>query len=393
MNATRNILVIDDDRFFTRLTSRLAADRGHIVEECNSSEQLDQTRLGAFDLIFLDIMMPEIDGVKILRGIQRHAPATKVVLMTSVDDTVVATLKVLAGNMGIKLLGSLKKPFKSGEFLQFVDASDDDSNDGRASLRKAARQKLLGKIVGHDIRVEFQPQVSLSTGAWLGCDVVAIKPDRDEVLALIHDSMPTAECQSLALQYQMSFLDTAMEQLNTLHPQTRQSLSVSIAVLVEAALATGFIDQLMAVMAARSISPNHLVMEFDESLFREHAVALLPIIQQLRAKYIRVSLSFSGNGADFLADHNKPLCDEIRIDKRLTCNLGMAHNRCIVSSLLSKASRLCIPSVASGVIDAMDYKWLSANGCDIGLTPSRDIAGLIEWHKSRSNLMNARLTS
>lgn len=397
MKTTRNILVLDDDRFFTRLTSRLAADRGHIVEECNSSGQLDQSRLSDFDLIFLDIMMPEIDGVKILRGIQRHAPTTKVVLMTSIDDALVETLKVVAANMGIKLLGSLKKPFKSGEFLRFLDAEDDASDDGRAGLRQAALQNMLGRITSRDIQIEFQPQVSLSTGMWLGCDAVATQPHQDDITALISEGLSRAESQSLALQYQLAVLDKAMHQFKTLQSPARQALSLSTPVLVEAALAPGFIARLSALMAARGFPSNHLVMGFDESLVREHAVALLPVLQQLRASHIRVSLSFAGNGADFLAGNHKPACDEIRIDKRLTSNLDMPHYRHIVSSLLSKASRLCVPSVAEGVIDAMDCKWLSAHGCDIGqgplITPGRDVAGLVEWNQSRSHLANARLTN
>jgi sigma-B regulation protein RsbU (phosphoserine phosphatase) len=67
------LLVVDDDEMNRDMLSRRLAAKGYAVETAeNGAAALDRARSGAFDLVLLDIMMPGIDGLevlKILRGV------------------------------------------------------------------------------------------------------------------------------------------------------------------------------------------------------------------------------------------------------------------------------------------------------------------------------------
>lgn len=87
-----NILIIEDDReLCSALRSQLLA-RNHTADCCHTgSEALYHAMSGAYDLILLDRMLPEIDGLSILRSIRQNRISAPVILTTalgSIDDRI-----------------------------------------------------------------------------------------------------------------------------------------------------------------------------------------------------------------------------------------------------------------------------------------------------------------
>lgn len=86
------ILIIEDDReLCSALRSQLLA-RNHMADCCHTgSEALYHAMSGAYDLILLDRMLPEIDGLSILRSIRQNRISAPVILTTalgSIDDRI-----------------------------------------------------------------------------------------------------------------------------------------------------------------------------------------------------------------------------------------------------------------------------------------------------------------
>jgi len=84
METPRTVLFVDDDEGLARTTSLILELRGYAVTTAGSgSEAISLTRETAFDLTFLDIKMPEVDGVETLRELKRLRPTAVVVMMTA----------------------------------------------------------------------------------------------------------------------------------------------------------------------------------------------------------------------------------------------------------------------------------------------------------------------
>jgi DNA-binding response OmpR family regulator len=86
-----HILIVDDTRETANLLGRLFGLHGHTAE-ClyEGAGVFDAMRAVRFDFVVLDVMMPEMDGFEVLRGIRAHGdPAVArvpVVMYSAIDN-------------------------------------------------------------------------------------------------------------------------------------------------------------------------------------------------------------------------------------------------------------------------------------------------------------------
>jgi len=87
------IIVIDDDTAVTELLSVLLKTHGFDVRATNNStEGLNMVRDQNFDLVILDLMMPEMDGWEICKEIRSFSQVPIIVLSALNDPSMVASV-------------------------------------------------------------------------------------------------------------------------------------------------------------------------------------------------------------------------------------------------------------------------------------------------------------
>lgn len=80
----KRILIVDDERFFLEgLCNALKAEAVDVVTAETGQEALWQIETTDYKLCFLDVFLPDIDGVMVLKQIRAVSPMTKVVMMTA----------------------------------------------------------------------------------------------------------------------------------------------------------------------------------------------------------------------------------------------------------------------------------------------------------------------
>jgi excisionase family DNA binding protein len=111
------ILVIDDDENIRSLFKDVLEGTGHLVTTASQSGQaLAYLRSGEFDLAFLDLMLPDLNGAELFKQIKELAPDLPVTIITGYPDS---DLMMKALEHGP--LGAMKKPFDSGDILAAVN--------------------------------------------------------------------------------------------------------------------------------------------------------------------------------------------------------------------------------------------------------------------------------
>lgn len=81
------LLVVEDERDLNRVISKRLEKEGYSVDSCfDGEEALDYIDAGEFDGIIMDIMMPKMDGIEVLRTIRARQNKTPVLLLTAKDS-------------------------------------------------------------------------------------------------------------------------------------------------------------------------------------------------------------------------------------------------------------------------------------------------------------------
>lgn len=84
MQISKHILIIDDEPFLRRSLSIILGNAGYLVTTAGSgAEALTCLSTGYFDLVFLDIMLPDTTGIELLPIIRRGQPDLPVLILTA----------------------------------------------------------------------------------------------------------------------------------------------------------------------------------------------------------------------------------------------------------------------------------------------------------------------
>ena len=81
------VLVVDDLKNMRHTLGGILEDEGHhVVTAENGYQAIESVRGNHFDIIFMDIKMPGINGVQAFSEIRRLDPKVTVVMMTAYDE-------------------------------------------------------------------------------------------------------------------------------------------------------------------------------------------------------------------------------------------------------------------------------------------------------------------
>ncbi|WAS96220.1 response regulator transcription factor [Nannocystis punicea] len=111
------ILVVEDDERLLLLLQRGLGEEGHLVDACTTSaDALGQAQTIAYDVVLLDWMLPDGDGLSLLRAWRARGVDTPVLMLTA------------RGSVGERVLGLrtgaddyLVKPFDFSELLARIE--------------------------------------------------------------------------------------------------------------------------------------------------------------------------------------------------------------------------------------------------------------------------------
>ena len=81
------ILVVEDEKRLNRIISEALEDEGYSVDSCfNGLDALDYAAGADYDVIILDIMMPTMDGLEVVRRLRSGGNSTPVLFLTARDS-------------------------------------------------------------------------------------------------------------------------------------------------------------------------------------------------------------------------------------------------------------------------------------------------------------------
>jgi CheY-like chemotaxis protein len=139
------ILIVDDDSA-VQLTIRLLLERaGHSVVTANDGRNgLAQFERDDFDLLFLDIFMPGMDGFETMRLVRQQKPLIPIIVISGRPMPTESSPDFLTMATKLGAVSSLQKPFKPADLLAAVTGCLE------AAKRLSASDRPVGGVAsGH----------------------------------------------------------------------------------------------------------------------------------------------------------------------------------------------------------------------------------------------------
>jgi CheY-like chemotaxis protein len=87
MQTSRDILVVDDEPSILQLCQLILGGEGYRVRIAHGGRQaIRLLEKHTFDVVLLDVMMPDLDGVTVCRHIRAHYASTPYIIMYTADE-------------------------------------------------------------------------------------------------------------------------------------------------------------------------------------------------------------------------------------------------------------------------------------------------------------------
>lgn len=203
-----NVLVVDDDPAILRMIRRSLEARGYDVEGAASGAEFEAAlrRLHP-DVILLDLVLPDADGIDLVTGVRKHSAVPIIVLSAMGDEP----RKVRALDEGAD--DYLTKPFGMDELLARI----------RVALRRASDSAVSTFLRAGPLSLDLETR-HLTAGESL----VRITPLEFEVLRMLmeHPGRVITHRQLLARAWGAEYVDDN-HVLRTLVHQLRQKLNAA----------------------------------------------------------------------------------------------------------------------------------------------------------------------
>ena len=129
------ILLVDDDQNFLSITKKRLERRGHTVQTAsNGSEVFIKLQAQIIHVVILDVKMPGMSGIEILKEIKNSFPLVQVIMLTGVP-----TVGCVADSLKLGALYYLIKPVDIKELLQKIK----EAHEQRRRLEQKIRETQI----------------------------------------------------------------------------------------------------------------------------------------------------------------------------------------------------------------------------------------------------------
>ncbi len=390
---TAQVLVLDDEAAVGSLVARVATRLGFEVSVTRESAAFRRRYSRANPtVILLDLNLPDVDGIEILRYLAKQNCKSQIVLISGSDEKVINTAKRLGQAQGLNVVGTLRKPFAVGSLRSELDRARencDAANDaGTRQNRRASPEAQLRQAISNDeLVVHYQPKVEVCSKRVLGVEALVRWQHPRRGLLPPFEFLPLAEQTDLIVPLSQWVLRRAVRQGTDWQ---RIGLDLTIAVNIPAQGLTDLTlpEQIIAVLDEEGLPGSRLVLEVTETGAMKDVVSAMDILSRLRLRGIELSIDDFGTGYSSLAKLQKMPFGELKIDRSFVSDVHVNDDsRVIVQIIIDLAHNLGMKVVAEGVETEEVWDRLRSWGCDIvqGYYVCRPIpAGEFQaWHRER----------
>ena len=392
--SKNRVLIIDDDQRICRLIKRVADDLGIESFATDNPELFEPANLGFEpNIIFMDLQMPKLDGVELLRKLAEQHSKAAIVLASGMDKSVIETTEELGKVLGLNMSGFLQKPINIDKVTEIMERQIEIVPIKTRKYFNVTEEELAKAMKQNELAVHYQPQVHLASGKIVGLEALVRWQHPEHGLIFPDVFIPLAEQNKDLIELLTYSVLNNVLQSRTLEKEITSDLNVSINLSAAMLHDLSLPDKVTKMLAEHDFDPSRLIVEITESGAMEDPSLTMDILTRLRLKNIRLSIDDFGTGFSSLVQLYRMPFNEIKVDKSFVMKaMTDKEAAAIVRITIDLGHSLGLKVVAEGVEDQETYDWLKKLGCDIGqgyfISRPVDAVNLESWIKEYSKERN-----
>ncbi|WP_422021822.1 EAL domain-containing protein [Roseibium sp.] len=354
------VLVYDDEADFASFVQEVVEDLGHEVIVTTNAAEFAEKFSAKTDLLFLDLFMPDVNGIECIRFLADMGAQPLLVLMSGQDPSILSAAREGAHASNLKVLEVLPKPISLVAIEDVLETAKIQllSAERRPSGAKYSVDGLLQSndlvrgLNKNEFFVAYQPQLFLSDRKPAGLEAL-LRWEHPEFGAVSPaDFIPVAE-QDRELIWSLTefVVSTACRDLTFLssaNANLKCSVNVSAASLDDIDLP----EKIMHLTRSAGLDNRRLILEVTETAATANASKAIDILTRMRMAGFGVSIDDFGTGYSSMEQIVQVPFTELKVDRRFVTDLLRSKKCravCEISSLLAHKTGM-LP-VAEGVED------------------------------------------
>ncbi len=364
------LLVIDDEPALTTIIRRIAEASGfEVVVTQDPAIFLNTVRNWAPTVIMLDLQMPAMDGVQLLRNLAADKCTARIIVSSGADVRILQAAMTLGQERGLNMGEVLQKPIRAEALRERLR-----SYMGNSKLQLTA--DLSKAISSGQLFLQYQPKLSCRSRQVEGVEALVRWKHPTQGMIPPDQFIGLAEEAGIINRLTDWVVAEAASQAALWH-DANFPLQVAVNVSAKDIQDIDLPDRFEQYCRQAGVHPQFMTLEVTETSAMQHGLHAMDVLTRIRIKGFKLSIDDFGTGYSSLVQLQRMPFSEIKIDKSFV--MQMAGNKdcgVIVEIVLDLAKKLGLESVAEGVEDEIALNRLTELGCTLaqGYHISRPVA-------------------
>jgi EAL domain-containing protein (putative c-di-GMP-specific phosphodiesterase class I)/FixJ family two-component response regulator len=371
------VLIVDDDTLTCNLLKTIVEPIFDNVKTFQQPREFLALTPSRQDIIILDLMMPDMDGIEIIRHLAKHKSRANLILVSGYDSGVLHSAETLALSCGLNVISTFTKPINTKVLTslltslakrqaqrELVSTINDQFPHGQLAFMPTEKD-LRNAIDNKQLVLYYQPQINMTTGELHGAEALVRWLHPEFGLIFPDKFIALAEQTGLIEQLSEEIIHIAIKQ--SVHWQKMNKLiRLSINISAQNITSLKLPEQLRMLVKEYELDPSMIVLELTESALMDSVVTSLDILTRLRLKGFQLSIDDFGTGYSSLSQLHKIPFTELKIDQSFVAKMKQdKESKAIVEPCIMLAHKLNMEVVAEGIEDKETWDLLLTEGCDI----------------------------
>ena len=387
-----HFLVVEDQGFQRWMAANLLEGLGakYVFTAADGREALLMLddREPPVDIIVTDLDMPGMDGMEFIRHMAEAKYPAAVILASSMEAALVASVETMARAYGANLLGAISKPLTAKKLKEAIEAYGGRHDNGeRTPLPEFTTEEIAGGLGRDEFEPFFQPKVESQTQTTRGAEAVARWRHPQHGIVRPKAFIGAMEQSGLIEELTAVIVRKAARNCRLWH-EAGVNVSVSANLSLMSLHDTTLAERLFALVTGQGVEPKDVIFEVTESAAASDLGRALENLSRLRMKGFGLSIDDYGTGYSSMQRLTRVPFTELKIDQAFVrLAPTQPSSRAMLESSLEMAHKLGIVAVAEGVESRDEMELVRSLGCPLvqGYYVGRpmDATEFMSWAKTR----------